>query len=145
LGTALEAPHVAWGDTVLNLGAALPVGESNRTPAVDSETSMLVSGEDKLRQEILNASIKPKTLMPHTNARQGQPMLLGFIGEAAVPRLLQTSSDDDLTVRTQALVRLPLTIEPTPVGQTVRVPHGLIELQALRATMGLPYDFNTGE
>jgi hypothetical protein len=142
LGAPLQSPRVVWNDAVLPLGDALPAGDASR-PAAATEGSLLVSGQDKLRQDILAALLERPALM--TQATPTPPTLVGFVDEAVVPRLLETSAGPDLLLKTQALARVPLTIEPTPPGQTVRVPDRLVRMVTGRQNFGLPYDYGKRE
>ncbi len=143
LGGRLEMPWLLWNGARLPLGEALPPGESARSASAGDE-SVLVSGEQKLRRDILAAATaQPDRAMPTSG--ETTPVLAGFLNEQAVPRLLETTYDDELGLRTQALLRVPLTIEPTPVGQSVRVPDALMRLVLSRASMGVPYDPSRGE
>ncbi len=142
LGAAVESPAVVWNDAVMPLGETLAEGQSVRSP-LGAEGSMLVSGQDKLRETILGASLAPNAAFAIEAG--GGPMLVGFLPEGSAPKLIETSAGADLAMRTQALVRAPLVIEPTEIGREVRVPAGLVEMVLDTSSMGLPYDRNQRE
>lgn len=145
LPATLQSPRFVWDDVVLGLGQTLPTGQTTRAADDDTDSTLLVSGQDKLHQTILQASLPDHAGFINPNFAPPPPMLTAFVPDAAVPRLISTPIDGELLPRTQALLRLPLTFQPTPVGQPVRVPAPLVQMVIGRDSLGLPYDSSRHE
>lgn len=141
-GGPLVAPSIVWGPAVLPAGARAAEGQTQARAAATAGASVIVSGEDKLRSDVLDAMLAPASQVTNVQVETA-PTLVGFLEDANVPRLLRPSRDD-LTMRTVALARTPLQIQPSPVGDRVRIPGEVMAVDP-GPTRGLPYDASRQE
>lgn len=135
--TTLQSPRLQWAVSEMSLGSALAVGESEVRAQRREAGGMLVSGEDNLRQSVLDALRSSATWL--SGGREVPPLLVGFVEGDAVPSLIKPAEQVDLESRSAVVVRVPLRIEPTPPGQRVRIPAPLMR-PVLSRTTGIPYD-----
>lgn len=144
LSAPLESPRIQWGTRQMSLSGTLATGESQARAQRSTAAGMLVSGEDSLRDEVLNA-LRPQTVwLPGADARNAPLLLVGFVDGATLDGLIEPADRMDVETRSQALVRVPVRIEPSPAGQRVRIPAPMMEM-VLGPIMGVPYDGSRGE
>jgi hypothetical protein len=138
--TPLSAARLLFAGSVLSV-SRIETGEQSvavapRNPVGDwSEGGQLIADEQsKLRTDIL------------LRAESRQDPVIGRMRRSLEPRLIafsdmndsSVSVDGSMAVRSQTLVRTPVTIEPSEVGSPVRVDPGFTQLRRDMA-ISLPY------
>lgn len=144
LQTPLEAPRLILGTAEMSLGTRLAAGESQARAQHRDAGTMLVSGEDTLRADLL-AALRPRDVwLGDTTNQNVVPVLAGFVAGADLPALIEPAAPIDMEARSQALVRTPIRIEPTPVGQSVHIPAPMMRRVLDRST-SMPFDAKRNE
>lgn len=144
MGAPLHSPRLQWGTRQMPLSGTLATGESQARAQRSTASGMLVSGEDSLRDEVLNALRPMGMWLPGAEARDASLLLVGFVDDAALDVLIEPAEQTEVETRSQTLVRVPVRIEPSPAGQRVRIPAPLMEM-VLGSAHGVPYDASRGE
>jgi hypothetical protein len=149
LGQPLAAPLILWEQNSVALDD-LPQGSSQvlvtrpANPPGDFTNAAIFSPESaKLRADMIRASLAPPAEHMLIGPRRLPPMVVAWLDDR-VPRLIATPDDPSAPLRTQAMVRIPLRFDPTPVGTPVRISNGFTRLET-GDFRGLPYDAQSQE
>lgn len=148
IGHTLLAPLLVWGGEAFSLddlsagrstARATPDNRNLRGPELLANVKMITSEADKLRGQILEASIaRPAPTSPLDQAPT-RTLLAAWLDEASTPPLVNISASTPPQMRCQALVRVPVRVDPSPIGSTVRIDGAFNQL--IPGATGLPYDF----
>lgn len=147
LETPLEAPRLAYGARVfpletMNSGASSSaVGAVNPVGDWSAGGGIIADEQSKLRLDILHRVEAPVLTPSATRAvRKPELRLMGFSTADGSAIALK----EDVTRKTQSLIRTPVRISPTPVGQNVTIGAGFTQVRR-DAALSLPYSEVSGE
>ncbi|HEY8668054.1 MAG TPA: hypothetical protein VIL86_15500 [Tepidisphaeraceae bacterium] len=124
-GGTLRDPLFVWGNERFSLDELKPgqstalADQRNPRDNFTNTRAVFTSETAKLRKDILQGVFTSSHQATYVTAPSPGPTLVGWADEADVPLLLDTSKP--MPMRTQALVRTPVRIDPSPPGTTVKI------------------------
>lgn len=141
--TPLDAPLLLFNGRIFPLSAMEAAGSSlvgtANSPGQMTHFATVSTEEARLRARLAGwSSSIPTTLAPLAGGLRQTPVLLGFVRQDTP---LITTSTPAARRLSQSLLRMELDIAPAEVGQTVRVPGGMVRL-VTDAAPGLAPDPN---
>jgi hypothetical protein len=145
-GQALIAPLLVWNQYAYRLTNLAPgrsatlLGPSN--PQNDYSNALLFTGEEVgLRSRIVKLSRSARTDIAAVAYGVPPPMLVGWLepSAASLAKPIIESSAVPQPLRAQVMCRVPIRLQPSRAGETIRIPAEFVKT-VVDTQRGAPYD-----